>query len=112
MHNYSNSGYLIKASDLTKHLPVNLQPEYTALLEDADWSAVEDFIDKNMPTQFPKPESVFLFGGDDESEDLEKGEMYVYFNEDDLFTKVPTKGMEVMTAKDIKPVFRQWVTWG
>jgi hypothetical protein len=112
MNNYANYGWTIKASELTRFFGEPLKSAYTQLIEDQDWESIENFLSEKMPEGFPTLSNVFLMGDEDESADLDRGEIYVYFDTTDLFTVTPTKELESMKSYGINPVESRWVTWG
>lgn len=112
MKNYGASGYLIKASDLEPLLPVLHRVEYRELLESMDQEEIQNFLSENWPANFPPFNDVYIHAEEDESEDLEHGEIYVSFDESDLFVKTPTPAFEVLKAANVEPKFQRWVQWG
>lgn len=113
MKDIACSGHVIKASDLTKILPDEMQKEYTAAIEDQNWELVGEILDGNIPTEFPPFESVFVHSDEDSSDgELDKGEIYVCFDETDLFTKAKTPEMVALEKVGIEPKFVRWTTWG
>ena len=105
-------GYVVKASTLTDILPIEVQHQYKDLLEEGDWEKLQNFLKENISEKYPVPESVFLFDGDMESDDLEEGEMYAFFNEADLFIKKESPLMEALLKKQIIPENSTWTVWG
>jgi len=113
MKNIGASGYIVKASELETLLPNAIaKAEYRELIENQDWEGVAEFLDGEMPEGFPAFESVFLHGDEDESVDLEQGEIYVEFAESDLFVKTPTPALAKLQGAGIDPKFTRWVVWG
>jgi hypothetical protein len=112
MKNYAGSGWLIKASDIEPLLPVLHRVKYRELLENGDWEGIQDFLSENWPDNLPKFNDVYLHADEDESEDLEHGEIYVSFDESDLFVKTPTPAFAAMKSANVEPKFQRWVQWG
>lgn len=112
MHNSGASGYLIKASDLTNHLPESVRVKYLKGIETQDEQVVVNILENHMPDKFPKFESVFVFSDTDESDELEVGEVYVCYDESELFVKVETDAFEAIKKAGVIPEFQRWVTWG
>lgn len=112
MHNTAASGHVLKASDLTKHLPRSIQEQYAKFVEEGDNESVETLLRDHLPRAFPPFESVFVMNDEWESDQLERGEMYVCFDESDLFTKTPTSQMLALERVHLSPTFSRWVTWG
>ena len=112
MKNYGASGYLIKASDIEPFLPVLHRVEYRELLENGDWEGIQEFLEENLPPIFPPCCEVYLHSDENESEDLEHGEIYVTFDESDLFVKTPTPIMQALETAKVAPKYQRWVQWG
>lgn len=112
--NVACSGYIVKASDLTKILPKRVQEEYENAIEYLDWKTVHRILvlDENMPAGLPPVESVFVHGNEDSSEgELEKGQTYVTFHRIDLFTRTKTPELVALEKVGIDPKFVNWITW-
>jgi hypothetical protein len=112
MHNSGASGYLVKASQLTSHLPKAARADYLKAIEDQDADAVAAILENNMPKNFPKFESAFTFADEWESDELEAGEVYVCFPDDELYVKIETDAFEAIKKAGVIPEFQRWVTWG
>jgi hypothetical protein len=111
MHNYSCTGYLVKASDLTKLLPARQQEAYKTAVENGDWETANEILGEHFPEQLPSVETVFTMADEAEFDDagLQKGEMYVQFAEEDLYKKVPTLAHSNLMVEGITPVRHSWV---
>jgi len=112
MTNTAASGYTLKASDLTNHLPRAIREDYERFIKEGDAESVETLLSDHLPRGFPPFESVFVMADEWESDCLDRGEMYVCFDESDLFTKTPTQHMLNMERVKVAPTFSRWVTWG
>lgn len=114
MSNRNNgySGYTVKASELTKLLAPAFQTPYEELIEHGDREEAHKFLDINLPSHFPRPESVFWLNDEDESDDLEIGEMYATFAESALFVKSPTLELENLKYCGVIPELSNWVIFG
>jgi hypothetical protein len=112
MKTYAGCGYLSKASDLEPILPVLHRVEYRELIEKGDTEEIQKFLSENWPVHFPPFIEVYCHFEEDESEDLEHGEIYVIFVQEDLFVTTPTKGFSTMKDAGVEPKFAQWVQWG
>ncbi len=112
MRDIPASGYTVKASEFTKFLPESVQGRYTKAIEDVDSELVSEILGEHLPNDYPGFESVFILSGEDSSEDLAQGEMYVVFDESDLYVKEPTRAHEIMKFQGISPTFSRWSTWG
>jgi hypothetical protein len=111
MKNYSSSGYLVVASKLTKLLPESVQIAYEDAVVDGDWEKAGNILSESWPTNFPVVESVFTMDDCAEFDDdnLQRGEMYVQFNEDDLYISLPTTVMINLSQAGVLPENRKWV---
>ncbi len=111
MRNYSNYGHTVKASELTKLLPEEVRAEYELFLKEGDWERGSELLAKHLPKQYPCPE-LFLMCEEYESEDLEEGEVYACWNQEDLFVITPKQGMIALEGCEVTPTPSRWVTWG
>ena len=106
------SGYTVKASAFTPVLPESIRERYTKAIEDQDWENVDEILNEHMPADFPGYESAFVLNDEDNSDGLERGEVYVIFQDEDLFVQTPTRAHDLMKAQGISPEFNRWTTWG
>lgn len=112
MSNQGASGYLLKASAIKPFLPPEVRDAYDDALK-LDVTTVSSILDEYLPKEFPPFADVFRCCAENESDVMEVGEIYVNFDEEDLFfPKVPTPAMLALQLKQIKPEFQRWVTWG
>jgi len=111
MHNYANSGYVVKVTDLMPLLSAHDRELLTKRLPEIDDEDLREFLDESLPVAFPFA-GVFTLNDECETEDLEIGEKYVLFDEADLFEMTPSRFHEGLNAKGIKPKMSQWVTFG
>ena len=111
MKNYSSSGYLVVASKLTKLLPESVRISYENAVVDGSWEKAGNILSESWPTNFPVFESVFTMDDDAEFDDdnLQRGEMYVQFDEDDLYISLPTTAMINLSQAGVLPENRKWV---
>ncbi len=112
MRSIPASGYTVKASEFTKVLPENQQERYAKAITDQDAELVDEILNEHLPQDFPGYEQVYLVAEEDESDELEKGEVYVVFDESDLYVKEPTRQHEIMRFQEISPKFSRWTVWG
>jgi len=112
MKNTGASGYIVKASELESLIPAASKAEYQKLIENQNWEGITEFLYGKISEGFPPFESVFMHGDEDESDDLERGEIYVEFAEEDLFVKTPTPTLIKLQSIGIEPKFTRWVVWG
>lgn len=114
MKNINASGYLVLASDLTKLLPKDKQPQYETLLAAHDWDGTGDYLATHLPEHLPMPEEIFLMSTDIETDDptLQRGVLYAQYAESDLFERKPTLLMSNLMVEGITPTNRRWVEFG
>ena len=106
------SGYTVKASAFTPLLPESIRERYTKAIEEQDWETTDEILNEHMPADFPGYESCFVLGDEDNAEGLDRGEVYVIFQDEDLFTQVPTRAHDLLRAQGILPEFNRWTLWG
>ena len=110
MKNYSSYGYLVVASTLTKLLPETVRVSYAAAVDEGDWETAKNILDESWPTNYPVVEAVFAMSNDAEFDDeIQRGEMYVSFNEGDLYISVPTTALINLSQAGVQPENRRWV---
>lgn len=114
MRDIACSGYTINASELTKVLPKDIRDDYKRFIAKKDLESVRLLLFDYLPDEFPMFEDVFIHGDDDDDDagELEHGEMYVLFEETDLYTKTPTPELQAMEKEKIVPKFVRWTVWG
>lgn len=59
---------------------------------------------------FPPPETCYMLGDEDSSDDLEHGIVYVIFDESSLWVKTPTPGMMQLAHRE--PEVAMWCAFG
>ena len=106
------SGYTLKASDLTKFLPADQQEQFTKFCEDGDWESVQTVLADHMPKEFPQFTDAFCLNEESNPCDLERGEVYVNFDDSDLYVRVESPAYKAMKAKGLSPEFNRWTVWG
>lgn len=107
------SGYVVLASKLTTLLPESAREEYTKAIADQDEQAVTDLLDEHLPEQFPQFNEAYTFKDEDEGENMVAGEVYVTFDESDLFKpKELNAAGEFLKSKEMLPTFERWTIWG
>ena len=113
MHNYANHGYVVKAMVLAPLLRTDEdRNEFRKMIElGEDPETIGEFFVNNMKSGYPIPE-FFVLNDEDESDDMEIGELYAAFDESDLFVKVQTSNAIELNSIGITPELKQWVTWG
>ena len=84
MHNYACHGNLVEADKLANLLPDSKAALVKALLmEGAEAETIEEVFNEHLPSVYPRV-SLICMDADVESEDVIGGEVYAFFNEDDL----------------------------
>lgn len=106
------SGYVVKASVFTSFIPEHLREQFTHAIADQNTEQVDELLGENAPEAFPTFESSFVLKSEDTTENLEKGEVYICFQDEDLYVLTPTVGLNFLTSKGIKPEFERWTVWG
>jgi len=106
------SGYVVKASVFTSFLPEHLREQFTQAITDQNTELVDEILGENAPEAFPTFESSFFLKDEDTTDNLDKGEVYICFQDDDLYHLVPKPELEFLHSKGIKPEFERWTTWG
>jgi len=112
MRNVGCSGYVLEANKLISLLPKDVQDTYTKAIDKIDCEEVETILKEYWSAEYPYVDGVFIIGDEDDADDLVKGEMYVNFEENSLYTQVPTKELKQLNTKGIAPKYTRWVTWG
>lgn len=113
MKDIASSAYVVRAITLQNLFPQSKQrKDFEHLIAENKCKDVEKFLKINLPKRFPLPESVFIFGDEDTSDDLQVGEMYVEFAESDLFVQKPTLLNSNLVAEGVLPKFVRWCTFG
>jgi len=115
MHNSACSGYTVPAAKLAVLLPVNLQKEFLEKIDKHEGEDLEDlqewFTENREDKNLPLPELMWL-RHEDESEDLDYDVIYGYFDESDLFIKVPNEANKALAKLSVRPTLSRWVVWG
>ena len=116
MSNHENpcAGYLLPARDLKSFLPHELQEQFENAVDDCDWETTGNLLRNNWPETFPQLGDVFLLGDEDTGDgEMEQGEIYVQFDQDELFILTPTIGLEALKhAGGKEPQHHQWTIYG
>lgn len=106
------SGYVVKASVFTSLLPEHLREKYTQAIADQNTELVDEILGENAPEAFPTFESSFTLKDEDTSDNLERGEVYICFQDEDLFHLTPKPELEFLKSKGINPEFERWTVFG
>lgn len=111
MRDYPTSGFVVKAIELKKLLPIAVQEVYEAAYKDGNWEQMSNLL-VNLPTSVPVPEEIYLHNDESSSEDLENGEIYAIFTFDDLYIKSETEEHKKLRQANIIPQFANWSIYG
>jgi hypothetical protein len=112
MKDHPTNGYVLEASKVVDAFFPEDRQEARLLLDDGDWEGFQKHCEK-LPANFPRPVETFLFGDEDSSEELEKGELYCRWEEDQLYKKVASPGLVVIRGiLNITPEQKSWAMWG
>lgn len=111
MRYHSNHEHTVKASELTRLLPMDQRLAYIELLEAGDWKGAGDLLGENLPKEFPCPELFQMQPAYHKSEDLEIDEIYATWNREDLFVIQERPELKALKANGIDPQLSNWVSW-
>lgn len=112
MQSSGASGYVVKAEAFTNLLPENLRAKFTQAIADQDTELVDEILGENTPPEHPTFESSFVLKDEDDTDSLERGVVYICFQDDDLFVLTPKRELEWLRGHGIDPQFERWTTWG
>lgn len=112
MHNYANWGHVVKVRDLLPLFSSKIQDKIEELLDDGEEEELAEVLGANLPAGLPPISSVFRLGDEAETEDLEYGVEYIFFDEEDLYVKRETPGMKALRKRGVVPKESRWVTCG
>ena len=107
---YPNFGYVVKASNLLLLLPSDSRAEFEALLVEENFEIAAKLFREH--SNFPEPHFFRLGDEDTPDEDMERGELYAMFDEDDLFEKKLSLVGESMQQLGVEPKLQRWSIWG
>lgn len=108
-----STGYVLEASKLTPCFPEELQDQFTELVNDLDWEGAVEFCQEHWPEDYPVPETFFHMSDEDTSEDIERGVLYVVFDEGELYQKIPKqKALTLALKVDAEPQIAVWSIFG
>ena len=113
MSSSASSGFVIKALDLCKLLPERIHEDYKKYINEKNLDDIETIITDYLPDKYPVPGSFFTLNDDDGHDgSLELDTVYAYYDEDDLYHKVPTDQHLSLQDSKITPSLAHWVKWG
>jgi hypothetical protein len=115
MNNYANCGYVVNWNMLKKVIPADVVKEIDeALYQDDCWKAnevIDDVFDEKIHG-LPFFNLYSPAAEDEMNGDMQIGEVYAVFDEDDLYVKVEKPELKLLRELNLVPQFEQWVTWG
>jgi hypothetical protein len=111
MRENPENGYVMEAIKLKPFLSKWQARRLAQSIEEGADADVWNLLLAHLPPNIPKPNCVFLCDDDFAGDDLQKGIMYVGFDEDDLFVKNETYGMFALKAKGVKPIHANWTVF-
>jgi hypothetical protein len=106
------SGYTVKASEFTRLIPESVRERYQKALDAQDWETTDEILNEHLPIDFPGYEACFVLNAEANADNLVHGEVYVIFQDEDLFVQIPTRAHDLMKAQGISPEFNRWTNWG
>jgi hypothetical protein len=112
MQTTSASGYVVKASAFTNLLPEPLREKFTQAIADKDVELVDEILGENAPKEFPSFETSFMLQPEGDADNLVQNEVYICFQDEDLYVLTPKPELNFLMANGIKPEFERWTTWG
>lgn len=113
MDSIGASGYVANANEFIKFIPENLQKDYLEAIENRDFDAVNELLGESVPENFPTFEGAFVLGDEDTADNLERGVVYVCFQDDDLFKPKELNSFgEFLKSNGIIPEFERWSQFG
>lgn len=123
MDNTAASGYVIEAKKFLRFFNGKDYLEFERLLEENDIQGLRNFLgaansdlgpmdEAHWPSNLPELEDVFTLADEDESDSLERGVIYLCFDESALFTKTPRDAMKYVMRNGAEPEHQRWVVFG
>ena len=107
------TGYVLEAHKAILLLKLSDRIAAELIYEDDNSEGLQDYLEKNLPCEFPRPAEVFILSDEDTSEDLERGQMYVRWDEEELYIRTDTPAMKAIRnslGEIPKPAL--WTVWG
>lgn len=111
MRDIPASGYIVLVDDLKHLLTADEAKELETAMEDpAAGEEICELLNSCIPGIPPICE-VYYHCDEDSSEDMERGNFYAIFDEDDLFEKTPKPALTFLNSKKVEPKFARWSVW-
>lgn len=114
MRNHPMTGYLVPASKFKDFIPEKSREQYEAAVSACDREEVADILRSHIPSDFPAFSGVWCPAEEDNVDDpeaVQTGEVYVIFDESDLFVKQYSNQHIAMKREGIVPEFHSWSIW-
>lgn len=123
MKSIAASAYVVEARKFLRFFTGKDYVEFERLLDECDIEGLRNFLgaatsglgpmdESHWPENLPELEDVFLLADEDESDNLERGGIYLQFDESTLFTKTPTEKMKRLMRNGAEPSYERWTIWG
>lgn len=109
------SGYVLPISALAPLYEGELREKFDSLVEDYDREGMSDFLNVNLPDEFPPFTEVYIPADEDtvDGEALVQGEMYLIFDETDLFERKKSPALVALEERlSTVPQYSRWSVWG
>jgi hypothetical protein len=112
MRECPGSGYVVLLSRLVELLHKPDRDEVEKLLETYSGEEICELLNDALPIELPRPEEVFRFSDEDSCPDMDKGEWYVRFAENDLYARAEKPELKELHRLGIAPKLAHWSIWG
>jgi hypothetical protein len=122
MREYPTSGYVVPVEQLRKVISgffrltldkeQELQTKLDELLEEGDHEQIAEFLNENLPENFPACSAYRPSDEDTVDEPMEQGVWYAVFDEDDLYTRRLSEAGEALKKAGVEPALSHWSVWG
>jgi hypothetical protein len=118
MRSYPGSGYVLSVEQVYPIMRDNLSPTemdvYLHAISDFEFDGALEIVQAVFEKlNLPAPTSYLHFSEEDDvNDDLERHLLYYYFDEDDLFKRVPTLEHEKLIEMGVKPQCSSWSQFG
>ena len=114
MRSYPSKGYIVKLDtpEMRQAMP-GLDNALNNYYCDRDLELLNDWVSKNMPKSWPNYDDLYMPSDEDDiSDNMERGVVYVAYDESDLYTKQPTPSNQVLNMNGIIPTSASWSVYG
>lgn len=116
MDYYATSGYVVKINLLRPLLPQEHHELFDRLVSEYATTELHELFDQSWPKNFPPVASFYSSMYEDSVHDTpmeeDKDSVYAVFDEEDLFSLIPTRKHHYLKDAGIIPVKAQWAIWG